>query len=106
MLRIIGFIGILCALVIVGMSWARQSFQTAEKAPTAVLQAATVVLELNHRTTGTYAGTRPGSVTVVSADAGSYCIEHGGWFVAGPGGTPMSGSCPRDVTLGATSEAK
>ena len=94
MIRAIGLVGILCALAILGLTWARESFQTTQKAPQAVLQAATVVLELNHRTTGTYAGTRPGNVTVVSADGGSYCIEHGGYFVAGPGGTPTAGSCP------------
>jgi len=94
MIRAIGLVGILCALAILGLTWARESFQTTQKAPQTVLEAATVVLELNHRTTGTYAGTRPGSVTVVSADGGSYCIEHGGYFVAGPGGTPTAGSCP------------
>jgi hypothetical protein len=95
MLKTAGLVGILCALLIVGMSWARVSFQTAEKAPSAILQTAAVVLEANHRINGTYAGSRPGSVTVVSADAGSYCIEHNGYFVAGPGGAPTSGSCPR-----------
>jgi hypothetical protein len=95
MIRAIGLVGILCVLAIFGLTWARESFQTTQKAPQAILEAATVVLELNHRTTGTYANTRPGSVTVVSADAGSYCIEHAGYFVAGPGGTPTPGSCRR-----------
>jgi hypothetical protein len=95
MIRTIGLVGILCALAIWGMTWARQSFQAAEKAPTAILDAAVIALEANHRTTGTYAGTRPGSVALVSAGANSYCIEYGGHFVAGPGGTPTPGSCPR-----------
>ena len=95
MIRTIGLVGILCALAIWGLTWARQSFQATEKAPSALLGAAAVVLEANHRTTGTYATTQPGTVTIVSADARSYCIEHGGWFVAGPGGTPTPGSCPR-----------
>jgi hypothetical protein len=95
MIRTIGLVGILCALAIWGLTWARQSFQTTEKAPSALLGATAVVLEANHRTTGTYATTHPGTVTVVSADARSYCIEHGGWFVSGPGGTPTPGSCPR-----------
>jgi hypothetical protein len=95
MIKTFGLIGILCALLIVGMSWARESFQTAEKAPSAFLQTAAVVLEANHRINGTYAGSRPESVTVVSADGDSYCIEHGGYFVAGPGGTPTPGSCQR-----------
>jgi hypothetical protein len=34
-------------------------------------------------------------VTVVSADVDSYCIEQNGYFVAGPGGTPTPGNCPR-----------
>jgi hypothetical protein len=71
MLKTFGLIGILCALLIVGMSRARESFQTAEKAPSAILQTAAVVLEANHRINGTHAGSRPGSVTVVSADASS-----------------------------------
>lgn len=95
MIKTISLVGILCAVAIVGMTWARQSFQTTQKAPQAILQTAAVVLEVNHRTNGTYAGTSPGSVTVVSADAGSFCIEHSGYFVAGPGGTPAPGSCPR-----------
>ena len=35
-------VGILCAAAIFGMTWARQNFQTTEKAPTAILQAAEV----------------------------------------------------------------
>ena len=95
MIKTFGLVGILCALAIVGMSWARESFQTTQKAPSAILQTAAVVLEANHRINGTYAGSRPGSVTVVSADGDSYCIEDGGYFVAGPGGTPAPGSCRR-----------
>ena len=95
MIKAFGFVAILCMLAIVGMSWARESFQTTQKAPSAMLDTAAVVLEANHRLNGTYAGSRPGSVTVVSADGDSFCIEHGGYFVAGPGGTPEPGSCPR-----------
>jgi hypothetical protein len=95
MVRTIGLVGILCAAAIVGMSWARESFQTTEKAPTAILDAATVALELNHRTNGTYAGATLPSVTLVSADVRSYCIELAGYFVAGPGGVPQPGPCPR-----------
>jgi hypothetical protein len=95
MIRAIGLVGILCALAIWGMTWARQSFQATEKAPSAILAAAAVAFEANHRTRGTYAGSMPSTVTVVSADSGSYCIEHGGYFLAGPGGTPTPGSCRR-----------
>ena len=40
MIKTIGLVGILCAAAIFGMTWARQNFQTTEKAPTAILQAA------------------------------------------------------------------
>jgi hypothetical protein len=95
MIKTIGLVGILCAATIVGMSWARQSFQTTDKSPTAILDAATVALELSHRANGTYAGATPASVTLVSADIRSYCIELEGYFVAGPGGVPGPGSCRR-----------
>lgn len=95
MVRTIGLVGILCAAAILGMSWARQNFQATEKAPPAVLQAAAVALEFSHRTNGTYAGATPETVTVVSADARAYCIEHAGYFLAGPGGAPRRGACPR-----------
>jgi hypothetical protein len=65
MIRTIGFVGILAALGIWGMTWARESFQATGKAPSAILGAAAVVLEANHRTNGTYAGFMPDTVTVV-----------------------------------------
>ncbi len=95
MIKTIGLVGILCAAAIFGMTWARQSFQATEKAPTAILQAAAVALEASHRSTGTYAGAKAGSVMVVSADQLRYCIEYGGHHVDGPGGTPTAGACPR-----------
>lgn len=95
MVKTLGLVAILCALVIFGLSWARQAFQTTEKAPPAVLQAAAVALEFSHRANGTYAGATPGTVTLVSADVRSYCMEHDGYFLAGPGGVPTAGACPR-----------
>jgi hypothetical protein len=95
MIKTIGLVGILCALAIAGMSWARQSFQTADKAPTAILEAAAVAIEFSHRAKGTYAGAVPPSVTLVSADIRSYCLEFDGYFLAGPGGVPRAGACPR-----------
>jgi hypothetical protein len=95
MIKTIGLVGTLCALAIAGMMWARQSFQTTEKAPTAILQAAAVALEFSHRTTGTYAGAAPESVTLVWADVRSYCMEYAGSYLAGPGGVPRAGACPR-----------
>ncbi|HEX7255985.1 MAG TPA: hypothetical protein VF236_08670 [Gaiellaceae bacterium] len=95
MIKTIGLVGILCAAAIFGMTWARQNFQTTEKAPTAILQAAATALEFSHRTNGTYAGATPDSVKVVWAGVRSYCIELGGFHVAGPGGAPTAGACPR-----------
>jgi hypothetical protein len=95
MIKTIGLVGILCALAIVGMTWARQSFQTADKAPTAILEAAAVAIEFSHRANGTYAGATPPSVTLVSADIRAYCMEFEGYFLTGPGGVPSPGACPR-----------
>jgi hypothetical protein len=95
MIKTIGLVGILCAAAIFGMTWARQNFQTTEKAPTAILQAAATALEFSHRTTGTYAVKAPEGVTLVWADRFRYCIELQGQHIAGPGGTPTAGACPR-----------
>lgn len=95
MVKTIGLVGTLCALAVFGMSWARQNFQSSEPAPAAVLQAAATALEFSHRATGTYVGKAPEGVTLVWADKFRYCIEFAGSFVAGPGGTPAPGRCPR-----------
>ena len=95
MIKTIGLVGILCAAAIFGMTWARQNFQTTEKAPTAILQAAATALEFSHRRTGTYAGPAPEPVTLAWADQFRYCIEFGGSHIAGPGGAPTAGACPR-----------
>lgn len=95
MVKTIGLVGILCAAAIFGMTWARQNFQTTEKAPTAILQAAATAIEFSHRTTGTYAGPAPDGVELVWADQFRYCIEFQEQHIAGPGGTPSAGACPR-----------
>ena len=95
MIKTIGLVGIVCAAAIFGMTWARQNFQTTEKAPTAILQAAATTLEFSHRTTGTYAAAKPETVKLVWADQFRYCIELGGQHIAGPSGTPTTGDCPR-----------
>jgi hypothetical protein len=95
MVRTIGLVGILCAVAIFGMSWARQNFQSTEKAPTAVLQAAGTAIEFSHKATGTYAGARLEGVTLVWADLQRYCLEYQGHFLSGPGGVPRRGACPR-----------
>ena len=95
MIKTIGLVGILCAAAIFGMTWARQSFKTTEKAPTAILQAAATAIEFSHRTTGTYAGAAPDGVKLVWGDQFRYCIELHGQHIAGPSGTPLAGPCPR-----------
>ncbi len=95
MIRTLSLIALVGTLAIAGMTWARESFHTTEKAPTAILEAAAVALEFSHRTNGTYAGATPQWVALVWADVSRYCIEHGGYFLAGPGGTPTLGACPR-----------
>ena len=85
MIKTIGLVGILCAAAIFGMTWARQSFQATEKAPTAILQAAADRArgQSPARPAPTTAP-RLGSVMVVSADQLRYCIEYGGQHVDGP----------------------
>ncbi len=95
MLKTLSLLALVSALAIASWMWTRQSFQATEKAPTAILEAATTALEFSHRANGTYAGATPDAVTVVWADVRAYCIEFGGSFVAGPGGVPTAGSCPR-----------
>ena len=93
MLKLFGTISVLASLAIAGVLWAQQAKTVHHEAPTAMLGAATTVLEINHRISGTYARTTFSDVDVVRADATSYCIEAAGYFVAGPRGAPRRGSC-------------
>ena len=95
MIKSLSLISLVFALAIGGWMWTRQSLQTTERAPTAVLQAAGTALEFSHRSTGTYAGAQVEGVTLVSGDQFRYCIEHAGHFLAGPGGMPQPGACPQ-----------
>ena len=94
MLKTLSLLSLVSALAISGWMWTRQSLQTTDRAPTAILQAAATALEFSHRANGTYAGATPEAVTLVRADIRSYCIEYGGEFLAGPGGVPTVGACP------------
>jgi hypothetical protein len=93
MLKLFGTISVLASLAVAGVMWAQQAKTVQHDAPSAMLGAATTVLEVNHRIRGTYAGTKFSDVEVVRADASSYCVEAAGYFVAGPGGKPSRGSC-------------
>jgi hypothetical protein len=92
-LKLFGMIALVVTLAVVGVIWSQQAKTVQREAPSAVLGAATTVLEVNHRIRGTYAGTTFSDVEVVRADASSYCVEAAGYFVAGPGGKATRGSC-------------
>jgi hypothetical protein len=91
--RLFGMLLLVASLAIGGVLWSQQAKTVQHEAPSAMLGAATRVLEVNHRIRGTYAGTKFSDVEVVRADASSYCVEAAGYFVAGPGGRPSRGSC-------------
>ena len=94
MIKTLSLLSLVCALAIGGWTWTRQSLQTTDRAPAAILQAAATALEFSHRANGTYSGATPEAVKLVSGDQFRYCIEYGGQFLAGPGGFPTPGSCP------------
>ena len=58
-------------------------------------QQAQAQLEQQHALNGTYAGTSLAGfgVTLVRADANTYCIQNAGAHLAGPGGTAATGPC-------------
>ena len=112
--RAFGLISIVVSLALVGILWAltmQHSGPTSATAKRAANEAAAAVsgmnftaaatqLELYHAQNATYAGASvPPSfgVTLVRADAASYCLQAGvGGAVqhfTGPGGTPAAGPC-------------
>jgi hypothetical protein len=93
MVKVFGLLSLVATLGVTAMLWSQQTKQVETDAPTAILQAATTALELNHRIRGTYAGVTFSDVKIVRADAASYCVEAAGYHVAGPGGQPQSGPC-------------
>ena len=93
--KIFGMLSLVAGLAVGGVVWSQQAKHVQEDAPSAILQAATTALELNHRIRGTYAGVTFSDVNIVRADASGYCVEAAGHIVAGPGGEPASGRCPR-----------
>jgi Tfp pilus assembly protein PilE len=107
MVRGLGFVSLLVTLVVVGwMLTAQQSGSSRKQETRAVDQAqvtangvvfeqAQAQLEQQHALNGTYAGTSLGGfgVTLVRADAGSYCIQNATAHLAGPGGAAATGPC-------------
>ena len=112
--RAFGLISIVVSLALVGILWAltmqhsRPTYATAKRAEAEAaaavsgmnFTAAATQLELYHAENATYAGASlPPSfgVTLVRADAASYCLQAGvGGAVqhfTGPGGTVAAGPC-------------
>jgi type II secretory pathway pseudopilin PulG len=112
--RAFGLISIVVSLVIVGIMWAltmqhsgptSATAKRAESEATAAVSAmnftaAATQLEMYHAENATYTGASvPPSfgVTLVRADASSYCLQSGvggaAQHFAGPGGTAAAGPC-------------
>jgi type II secretory pathway pseudopilin PulG len=112
--RAFGLISIVVSLALVGILWAltmqhsgptSATAKRAESEATAAvsamnLTAAATQLDLYHAENATYTGaTVPPSfgVTLVRADAASYCLQAGVGgamqHFSGPGGTPAAGPC-------------
>lgn len=110
----LGIVSLLLALVLGGALWAMNAGQagpTSEPAQKAESQAqqvaatanfsgAAIQLETFHAENGTYVGVSlPPSfgVSLVRADASSYCVQTGAGaavqHLVGPGGQPAAGSC-------------
>ena len=93
MVKVFGVLSLVAGLAVGGVFWSQQARSVDQEGLTAMLSAATTALELNHRIRGTYAGVTFSEVKVVRADASSYCVQAGGYFVAGPNGTAHKGRC-------------
>jgi Tfp pilus assembly protein PilE len=107
MVRGLGFVSLLVTLVVVGwMLTAQQSGSSRKQQKRAVDQAqvtangvvfeqAQAQLEQQHALNGTYAGTPLSGfgVTLVRADASSYCIQNATAHLAGPGSAAATGPC-------------
>lgn len=107
MARGISLLSLLAALLVAGwLLTAQHSGAGKRQATRAVEQAqqeangvafeqAQTELEAFHALHGTYAGASLGGfgVTLVRADAGSYCAQDATSHLDGPGGTPAAGRC-------------
>jgi hypothetical protein len=105
--RALGIVSLLLTLVVIGWMLSTQQAGSSRKHQTqAVDQAqattngvafeqAQAQLEQQHALNGTYAGTSLAGfgVTLVRADANTYCIQNTGAHLAGPGGAAAAGAC-------------
>jgi 4-amino-4-deoxy-L-arabinose transferase-like glycosyltransferase len=107
MARSLGTVLLLLTLVVIAwMLTAQQSASNRKQQAQAVdhaqatangvaFEQAQAQLEQQHALNGTYAGTSLAGfgVTLVRADASTYCIQNAGAHLAGPGGTASRGPC-------------
>ena len=107
MARALGTVSLLVTLVVIGWmltaqqsgSSKRQQTQEVEQAQAAAngvaFEQAQAQLEQQHALNGTYVGTSLAGfgVTLVRADAGTYCIQNAAAHLAGPGGAAAAGPC-------------
>ena len=107
MARALGTVSLLLTLVVIGwMLTAQQSgssrVQETQEVARAQATASGVAFEQaqaqlaqQHALNGTYAGTSLAGfgVTLVSADANTYCIQNATDHLAGPGGAAAAGPC-------------
>jgi type II secretory pathway pseudopilin PulG len=107
MARAFGLVSLLLVVVVIGFmltsqqsgSTRKQQSEAVDEAQTAAsgiaFQQAETQLEQQHSLNGTYAGTSLAGfgVTLVRADASTYCIQNATAHVAGPGGTAAAGPC-------------
>lgn len=107
MARAFGFVSLLLIVLVIGfMLTSQQSAKGREQqkqevdqaqvtADGVVFQQAEAQLEAQHDLNGTYAGTSLAGfgVTLVRADASTYCIQNATAHLAGPGGAAAAGPC-------------
>jgi len=106
--RGLSLISVLVALLVAGWMFtmqggsshdrkvANQAVDQAQSAAAGVsFQQAAAQLEQFHAESGTYAGASLAGfgVTLVQADASTYCLQLGSAHLAGPGGAPTAGPC-------------
>ena len=107
MARALGTVSLLLIVVVIGFMLTsqqsatsrKQQTQAVDQAQTAasgiVFQQAETQLEQQHALNGTYAGTSLAGfgVTLVRADATTYCIQNATGHLTGPGGAAAAGPC-------------
>jgi type II secretory pathway pseudopilin PulG len=107
MARAFGLVSLLLIVLVIGFmltsqqsaksrAQQKQEVDQAQVAANGVaFQQAEAQLEQQHALNGTYAGTSLAGfgVTLVRADASTYCIQNATAHLAGPGGAPAAGPC-------------